>query len=66
VTIEPGIYFIDMLLDEARAGAHRNAIDWDRVAALAPCGGVRIEDDVVAREGTPENITRAAFEQAAA
>jgi Xaa-Pro dipeptidase len=66
VTIEPGIYFIEMLLAEARAGAHRDAIAWERVATLAPCGGVRIEDDVVAQPGAPENLTRAAFARAAA
>jgi Xaa-Pro aminopeptidase len=31
------------------------------VADLAPYGGVRIEDDVVAMPAGPENLTRAAF-----
>lgn len=61
VTIEPGLYFIDMLLDPLRSGAHARHIDWSRVDAFRPYGGIRIEDDVVCTEGTPENLTRDAF-----
>jgi Xaa-Pro dipeptidase len=61
VTIEPGIYVIDLLLEEARADARARDIDWDRVAALYPAGGIRIEDDVVATASGPENLTRRAF-----
>lgn len=61
VTIEPGIYFIDLLLAEVRDGPHARAVNWDRVAHLARFGGVRIEDDVHVTDGTPENLTRDAF-----
>jgi Xaa-Pro dipeptidase len=61
VTIEPGVYFIDLLLARARADGRGRHIDWDTVADLAPYGGVRIEDDVVATAAGPENLTRAAF-----
>jgi len=61
VTIEPGVYFIDLLLDRARVDGRGRDIDWDTVADLAPYGGVRIEDDVVATAAGPENLTRAAF-----
>ena len=62
VTIEPGLYFIDMLLDEVRQGPAGKDIDWAKVAALKPYGGIRIEDDVVCTgEGAPENLTRDAF-----
>jgi Xaa-Pro dipeptidase len=61
VTIEPGIYFIDLLLAEARADARRSLIDWDCVEALRGYGGVRIEDNVVALPGGPRNLTREAF-----
>jgi Xaa-Pro dipeptidase len=36
-------------------------IDWQRVGQLKKFGGVRIEDDVVARAGGHENLTRPAF-----
>ena len=61
VTIEPGIYFIEMLLEELRQGPHANAVDWARVDAFRPCGGIRIEDDVACTEGEPENLTREGF-----
>jgi Xaa-Pro dipeptidase len=61
VTVEPGIYFIDLLLDEARADGRGRHIDWTAVARLKPFGGIRIEDDVVCTAGTPENLTRDAF-----
>jgi Xaa-Pro dipeptidase len=64
VTIEPGIYFIDLLLDEARADHRRAMIDWDCVEALHGYGGVRIEDNVVAQAGGPRNLTREAFARA--
>lgn len=61
VTIEPGIYFIDMLLDELKAKGLGDAVDWERVAAFRPYGGIRIEDDVVCTDGEPLNLTREAF-----
>jgi Xaa-Pro dipeptidase len=61
VTIEPGIYFIDMLLDELKAKGQGDAVDWDRVAAFKPYGGIRIEDDVVCTDDAPLNLTREAF-----
>ena len=61
VTIEPGVYFIDSLLKAAAAGEHRKAVNWPRVDALRPFGGVRIEDNVVALAGGPRNLTREAF-----
>ena len=61
VTMEPGIYFIEQLLRAARSGPLARAINWARVEALAPCGGVRIEDNLaITREGC-ENLTREAF-----
>ena len=65
VTIEPGIYFIDSLLEAARADSRGRDIDWKRVEALRPFGGIRIEDNVVAQAGTPRNLTREAFASAA-
>lgn len=61
VTIEPGLYFIDSLLSKLRASDPARHLDWSRVDALAPFGGIRIEDDVVCTAGQPENLSRAAF-----
>ncbi len=61
VTVEPGVYFIDLLLDAARADGRGRHIDWGVVERLKPFGGIRIEDDVVCTAGEPENLTRDAF-----
>jgi Xaa-Pro dipeptidase len=61
LTIEPGIYFIEMLLAELKRGPHAGAVDWARVEHLKAYGGVRIEDDVRVTDGEPENLTRNAF-----
>jgi len=66
VTVEPGIYFIDRLLAEARQGDKRDLIEWAVVEELRPFGGIRIEDNVVATVGAPENMTRDAFAKLAA
>ncbi len=57
-TIEPGIYFIPMLLRRFRSGPDAAAFDWAAVDALAPFGGVRVEDNVVVTPAGPRNLTR--------
>ena len=61
VTIEPGLYFIDMLLEELRNKPAAKDVDWAKVDAFRPYGGIRIEDDVVCTNDEPENLTRGAF-----
>jgi Xaa-Pro dipeptidase len=61
VTIEPGLYFIDMLLEDLRNKPAAHDVDWAKVDAFRPYGGIRIEDDVVCTNGEPENLTRDAF-----
>lgn len=62
-TIEPGIYFIDSLLEKLRQSPLAAGIDWRLVDELAPLGGVRIEDDLFVAGGEPgavgQNLTRA-------
>jgi Xaa-Pro dipeptidase len=65
VTIEPGLYFIDMLLAELKNKPAAKDVDWAKVDAFRKFGGIRIEDDVVCTEGGPENLTRDAFAAAA-
>jgi Xaa-Pro dipeptidase len=61
LTIEPGMYFIDMLLDEARGDHRKDMINWDRLAELHAYGGIRIEDDVRVTTDGRENLTRDAY-----
>jgi len=61
VTIEPGIYFIDLLLGELKKKPVAKDVDWDKVDKFRHYGGIRIEDDVVCTSGEPENLTRDAF-----
>jgi Xaa-Pro dipeptidase len=61
LTVEPGAYVIDMLLEnlEGTPGAamvNKNKVDW-----LRPFGGARVEDNVRVLEDGCENFTRAAF-----
>lgn len=65
VTMEPGLYFIDQLLAQARADARGAHINWRRVADLRPFGGIRIEDDLAVTASGCENLTRDAFAAAA-
>lgn len=61
LTVEPGLYFIDSLMDAWRHGKQRKLVNWDLVDELAPFGGIRIEDDVAVTEDEPENLSRDAF-----
>ncbi|HEX7663153.1 MAG TPA: Xaa-Pro dipeptidase [Polyangiaceae bacterium] len=56
-TVEPGIYFIEGLLEELKQSEHAKSVDFKLVEALMPLGGVRIEDDLVVHEkGAKEKI----------
>ena len=60
-TIEPGIYFIPLLLEPLRSGPDSALFDWPLIDELLPCGGIRIEDNVLITEDGPRNLTREAF-----
>lgn len=57
-TIEPGLYFIEGLLAELRQRPEGKLVDWNLVEALAPFGGIRIEDDLLVLEKGVRNFTR--------
>lgn len=61
ITIEPGLYFIDLLLDQLKTQPAASQVNWKNVEALKPYGGIRIEDDVRVRADGIENFTRDAF-----
>ena len=57
LTIEPGIYVIDQLLQPFRESGN-SAFAWPAIDRLRPYGGVRIEDNVVITPDGHRNITR--------
>jgi Xaa-Pro dipeptidase len=61
LTIEPGLYVIDMLLENLRGTKAANHVNWDTVDWLRPFGGIRIEDNVRVMVNERENLTRDAF-----
>lgn len=60
-TIEPGLYFIPSLLDKLAASEHGRHVNWPKVNEFRKFGGIRIEDNVVAKVMGAENLTRDAF-----
>ncbi|MBT8099898.1 MAG: Xaa-Pro dipeptidase [Gammaproteobacteria bacterium] len=65
LTIEPGLYVIDLLLEKLRGTPAEQQVNWQRVDWLRPFGGIRIEDDVCVTADGAENFTRQAFSAAA-
>ena len=61
LTVEPGLYFIDTLLAKWRAEGDASMVDWNRVDALRPYGGIRIEDNVLVLDDACDDLTRRAF-----
>ncbi len=59
VTIEPGIYFIPLLLNKfKKTSPHAKEINWNLIEELIPYGGIRVEDDVLTTEKSNKNLTR--------
>jgi len=65
LTIEPGLYAIDLLLENLHGSPAQEHVLWDGVDWLRPFGGIRIEDDVRVTADGCENLTRDAFRSAA-
>lgn len=63
ITIEPGLYFIPMLIEKMQANIPQHGCDMTRIQHFMPYGGIRIEDNVVVKSAQPENLTRNAFEK---
>ncbi len=63
LTVEPGLYIIDLLLDNLRGTPAESLVNWSAVDALRPFGGIRIEDNVRVLADGCENLTRDAFSE---
>lgn len=61
LTIEPGTYVIDILLENLDGSPGAAMVNRDKVDWLRPFGGARVEDNVRVLAGGCENFTRAAF-----
>jgi len=60
VTIEPGLYFIPALLNDAGRRVRFAAdVDWERAGQYPSLGGVRIEDNILVTAEGPEVRTEA-------
>ncbi len=53
--IEPGLYFVPMLLKEI--AGHKD-VNWQKVDEFLPYGGIRIEDNVVVKAKDSINLSR--------
>lgn len=61
-TVEPGIYFIPSLLKDLAESEAGRDVNWPKLETLIPCGGIRIEDNVLVTSDGVENLTRPAFD----
>lgn len=57
LTIEPGFYFIDMLLNAWKNSPLAKAFNWQKIEAFRPFGGIRTEDNIVMGAEGAENLT---------
>lgn len=57
-TIEPGLYFIPMLMNPHRDGELSSHFNWSLIDELTPLGGIRIEDNILVTASEPVNLTR--------
>lgn len=58
VTIEPGVYFIDSLLQPFSQSKFSGAFNWRALEEMKSFGGVRVEDNVFVSEQGGINLTR--------
>lgn len=57
LTIEPGIYFIEMLQNQWKISPLARHFNWQKLDFFKQFGGIRTEDNVVIRDFGAENLT---------
>lgn len=57
-TIEPGLYFIDSLLQNLKNSTNSDQVNWQKVDEMRGFGGIRIEDNIIVHQSHNENMTR--------
>ena len=58
LTVEPGCYFIPALLEASDVQSKfRDEINWEELKHWKDIGGVRIEDNILIKQGGNENLT---------
>jgi len=58
MTIEPGIYFVPALLNDAgRRKRYPDCVNWEKATSLIGLGGIRLEDNVLITKDGRENLT---------
>jgi len=58
VTVEPGFYVIPSVLEDPKLRADLgDMVNWERLERWVGFGGVRIEDDILITDSTPEVLT---------
>lgn len=57
-TVEPGLYFIPLILEAQRNSARGKKLNWKLIDELYCCGGIRIEDNIRVTVDACENLTR--------
>lgn len=58
MTVEPGLYFIEALLNDAETRqTFGDQINWNEALKWREFGGVRIEDDILVTTKGPQNLT---------
>lgn len=57
-TIEPGLYFIGMLLEPQREAESKQHFNWPLIDRMLPLGGIRVEDNIHISGNGVRNLTR--------
>lgn len=58
MTVEPGLYFIAAILNDLNNRSRfKDQVNWHEVEKWMNFGGIRLEDDILVKKDSPENLT---------